>query len=208
MLRGVRGTAFAASGAAGKSLPWSEAQVAGPGHDERAEPQYGCSCFLAEHFAVGPLPTYFAPSGQLYVPEPARRRPAVSFKVASVSKPKGNDILGANLELGGIPSVRCPPPQCVFPRETLALYIKPFGSVHYTITIESRYTEQTRSLLSPPSGLHLRPTRLPPVPATFCAATQNKRLQPRAEFRARTHQNTTPLHHVVIPKTFSTRSQT
>ena len=40
LLRGVRGTAFAASGAAGKSLPWSEAQVAGPGHDERAEPQY------------------------------------------------------------------------------------------------------------------------------------------------------------------------
>ena len=49
------------------------------------------------------------------------------------------------------------------------------------------------SFLSPPSGLHLRLTRLPPVPATFCAATQSKRLQPRAEFRARTHQNRTPL---------------
>ena len=77
------------------------------------------------------------------------------------------------------------------PRETLALYIKPFHQS--TLTNKLRYTEQTRSSL-------LRPNRLPPVPATFCAATQNKRLQPRAEFRARTHQNTTPLHHVVIKK--------
>ena len=75
------------------------------------------------------------------------------------------------------------------PRETLALYIKPFHQS--TLTNKLRYTEQTRSSL-------LRPNRLPPVPATFCAATPNKRLQPRAEFRARTHQNTTPLHHVVI----------
>ena len=38
---------------------------------------------------------------------------------------------------------------------------------------------------------------MPSSSATFCAATQNKRLQPRAEFRARTHQNTTPPPHAL-----------
>ena len=77
----------------------------------------------------------------------------------------------------------------VLPEEMLEPTSAPFSFDH-GLPLNNN-TEQTRSL-------QLRPTRLPPVPATFCAATQNKRLQPRAEFRARTHQNTTPLHHVVI----------
>ena len=84
----------------------------------------------------------------------------------------------------------------VLPEEMLEPTSVPFSFDH-GLPLNNN-TEQTRSLPHrDKKHPHLCLTRLPPVPATFCAATQNKRLQPRAEFRARTHQITTPPHHVV-----------